>query len=194
MSDENIDKKSIFRVKLTRGDYDIFSKLVHKKVYGRVLLKLIILVIVFIVIYPNTNRLILKFLGENSPVVVFWSVIYFATLFVTVVIGLNTRKKRGVSADGEILREYEYSIDAKGIMRRSTVNSSFVKWKAVLNIDQSADYIFIYTDNSIAYIIPKTYVGGRDEVHSFLMRATSYWQNALTPEQLKRRVASLDTH
>jgi uncharacterized integral membrane protein len=191
MSEENTQKKSIFRVKLTRGDYDIFSKLVHKKVYGKVLLKLIILVIIFISIYPNTNKLVLKFLGENSPIVAFWSVIYFAALFVTVVIGLNTRKRRGISEEGETLREHEYIVDEKGIMRRSTVNSSFVKWKAVLNIDQSVDYIFIYIDNSIAYIIPKNSIGTKEEARDFLGKIISHWQSTLTPEQQKRRVNSL---
>jgi hypothetical protein len=72
------------------------------------------------------------------------------------------------SDDGSILGKHTFEILDEGLREFSDLGDGITKWKGILAIKDNKDYIYSFTDNNVAHIIPKRSFSNEAECESFL--------------------------
>lgn len=156
-------------VNITRTDYwnynkyAIFNipKLKIRFIIGNVSLPVIVIALLFLFKLP--------------PIFIFgWGIIGggLANLFIC-----KRMKKRIMSypeSKEGILGERSIEIDELGIYQVGSVSQSSYKWSGVRSVEQNEEYIFIFVDTIMAYIIPKRSFVSKKESLEFYHQAQIY--------------------
>lgn len=140
------------RVQLTRQDYLEFNKFVFLR--SRMKRNIIIALIFTIswIVYLNYNQpfYFLMLLIELVAFSLFWAIFILASYWVTL-----ARVKKIPDENGEILGEKTYKFDDEGLKQISVNGESFTRWNAIKSIEVNKNYIFLFVDKIVAYVIPK---------------------------------------
>lgn len=157
------------KFEINRKDYWSFSKVVflHVPVLRYTLLGFTLL-ITYLMLFPMI---------KNPKLAIGYFVIDFIFIFLLyhllkLVIILIPSRRAGV------LGKHIISISAEGLRETTSVNDSIHKWSGIIRIKSNKKYIYIYTDNAAAHIIPKRAFPTEAEAEQFLANLKLFWKLA----------------
>ena len=86
--------------------------------------------------------------------------------------------KRLPAKDGSLLATNTVRIDEEGFQERSAIGEAKWKWSGIREILENQNYIYLFVDKHMAFIIPKGAFPDSDTARAFIDSARSHWQSA----------------
>ncbi len=164
---------------LSREDYWQFNLFVLKRrrgyIWGPVINGLV------------TGALLLLLILSIEEETISWGLGFFGLAVACAVCGFHfvSRKyllrrtvKRLPAKDGAILATRTIRIDEEGFEDRSPVGEEKRKWSGIREILENQNYIYLFVDEHMAFIIPKGAFPDSDTARAFIDSARSHWQSA----------------
>jgi len=106
---------------------------------------------------------------------------FFLRWFFTRQIRTTVKKLHGEHPNKGMLGEHELEIDADGLIEKTEVNETKIKWGGIERIETTLEYTFIFIGAAMAYVIPKSSVLER-QYDEFIEAAREMLSNKI-PQQ-----------
>lgn len=91
---------------------------------------------------------------------------------------MKTRITKSIYNNKGVLCEHTVKINEEGIREITSVNDSFHSWKDIKDVKENKEYIFVFIDNIMAYIIPKSAFSSEVQCKEFFKKSLSSMQNS----------------
>ncbi len=115
------------------------------------------------------SALLFYFLGNDFSINLFDFLIGFVAGTIFLLMVVNEQKKiLEPKENGFVFGPTEYKFTDEGISIKKNSNESFTRWDTVEKIFNAKEYIYIFIDHNLAYIIPKRSFQSSDKVQEFL--------------------------
>jgi hypothetical protein len=152
-------------IELTRQDYVDFNKycFFKKRLKNYIFFMVVFSILLPLLFYINDEFYLTFYLIE-----VFSTAIVFS-IFMSIAIYFSFKKiERLPAKDGSILGAKKIIIDNDNFIQESDNNKSIQKLKSIKSIELSKKSIFVFIDNTVAYVIPKRFFDNDSEVQNFI--------------------------
>ena len=140
---------------LERRDYIGFLKHIKRKntprVFATVWINLLLGIIIG-VIGLTTIKILGPQVNIHGPSVLITMILFIVIYYIYA----SYYQNRFIpAANGHMMRERKYVIDAGGIKVKSKMSESILPWEDVTDFDETDKFYFVMIDTIMAYIIPK---------------------------------------
>ena len=100
-------------------------------------------------------------------------------LLLGVMVLVNRRSVMRLPSDkSDTLGDRRIHITPEGIQSRTALGESFHQWDGVLRIEETDQFVYLFTDNMAAYLVPKRAFKSDEEVDRFVKTCRSHWKKA----------------
>lgn len=141
-----------------------------RRIYWSNLAWMICATLIVVVIWPGWGvwGRVLYFIGFSLVFLLIYPAYY------RWIVTHNSRKLYSEGQNKGVIGNHIIAIDAEGFTETSDVGESRTTWDGVERIDQSDEYVLLYTSPVMAHIIPKRAFVGDHEATRFYEQAQSY--------------------
>ncbi|TVQ83497.1 MAG: YcxB family protein [Micavibrio sp.] len=179
----NSNKKGSFELvySLSEHDFDSLCHIIGKQYKKRNIIQIIIVALVgaalsvwFIEgLRAEGNLPTRDFLQTGLAVVIYYTIYFFTR-------GLyqSLAEYDLLDPQGSFLAPQTLTIDAKGVVEKSTHDQYFTDWRGIIDIQETIDYLLLYNGQITAYLVPKTAFETPEDAAAFLEQARDYRQKS----------------